>query len=78
MKFKLNKLFILLIFFLNLGFRLYFVSNTEFMSDDFSYFHLRNLIQLKTTGQLGYDSLSYGGRDIIMPFYFFHYCYHLN
>jgi len=72
MKFKLNKLFILLIFFLNLGFRLYFVSNTEFMSDDFSYFHLRNLIQLKTTGQLGYDSLSYGGRDIFYPLIYYY------
>lgn len=73
MKIKLSHIILLLIFILNLTFRLSFALTTENLSSDFSYFHLRNLENFVNNGQIGYDDLSYGGREIVYPssFYYF-------
>lgn len=73
MKIKLSYIILLLVFLLNLAFRLFFELKTEHLSSDFSYFHLRNLENFVNNGQIGYDSLSYGGREMVYPLFFYYF-----
>lgn len=59
-------LFLLFLFVLSL--RLYFVFQTENFSSDDAYFHLRHINSLLEEKKfLYYDSLSYGGREVLYP-----------
>ena len=73
MKIKLSHIILLLIFILNLAFRLSFALKTENLSSDFSYFHLRNLETFLNNGQIGYDNLSYGGREMVYSSFFYYF-----
>ena len=73
MKVKLAYVLLLLIFILNLVFRISFVVKTDNLSSDFSYFHLRNLENFINNGELKYDDLSYSGREIVYPMFFYYF-----
>ncbi|MDD5649938.1 MAG: hypothetical protein PHF86_05875 [Candidatus Nanoarchaeia archaeon] len=62
---KIPKLLIIL-FLIVFLFRLYFVLQTNYFSDDSSYGQLRIMDSVKESGiPLGYDTLSYGGKQIL-------------
>ena len=61
------KLLILLFIFI-LGFRLYFVFQTNHFNNDEAYFHLRSINHILSEKTLfTYDNLSYGGRLVLYP-----------
>ena len=62
-----------ILFILSLGVRLYFAFQTSFFGSGDSYFHLRQIESITSTGlPIYYDELSYSGRNLIfLPF--FHY-----
>ena len=63
---KINKGFLLfLIFLIAIVFRLYFSFQTPEYSDSESYFHIRQIENIKETYKpIGYDSLSFSGRQV--------------
>ncbi|MFH1331829.1 MAG: hypothetical protein ABIH63_00910 [archaeon] len=65
------EILLFLIFFFALAFRLYFVFQTPYFSDDTAYFTLRQIDHVRETGlPLLHDELSYGGKDTIyLPLY---------
>jgi len=72
---KLKKEFtlLILIFLLTLSFRLFFVFQTNFFNEDFSYFHLRNAEHILETGRPAYlDYSNYSSKYVLYP-PFFHY-----
>ena len=73
MKFKLEYILIFIILIVNLSFRLFFVNSSEYLSSDFAYFHLRNLETIQSTGKLEFDELSYGGRALIYPTFYYYF-----
>ncbi|MFH0798230.1 MAG: hypothetical protein V1906_02345 [Candidatus Woesearchaeota archaeon] len=60
-----------LIFFLTLGFRLFFVFQTPYYSSDNAYYNIRYTEEINKFYQpMLYDDLSYGGRDtVVSPLY---------
>lgn len=65
------EIILFLIFFFALAFRLYFVFQTPYFSDDTAYFTLRQIDHVRETGlPLLYDELGYGGKyTISLPLY---------
>lgn len=56
------------LFLITLGIRLYYAFQTPYLSDDGSYFHLRQIEHIRETGLPLYnDPLSYGGRRYLFP-----------
>ncbi len=69
-----NNLYVFFIFLLALTFRLYFVFQTPYYSDDVSYYNVRNINSVIENGlPLFKDPLSFGGSHQIFPplFYYF-------
>lgn len=60
-----------LIFFLTVGFRLFFVFQTPYYSSDNAYYNIRHTEEINKFYQpMLYDDLSYGGRDsVVSPLY---------
>lgn len=57
-----------LLFIITLSIRLYYAFQTPYLSDDSSYFHLRQIEHIRETGLPLYtDALSYGGRRYLFP-----------
>ncbi|MBN2421707.1 hypothetical protein JXB41_00650 [Candidatus Woesearchaeota archaeon] len=73
MKLKKPELILVLIFSFALFTRLFFAFQTQYFSDDNSYFFLRQIEHIKKTGMPLYeDELSYRGREVsFMPLYYY-------
>ncbi len=75
MKIQISKEYYLLflIFAIVLGFRLFFIFQSDNFSDDKAYFHVRHIDYIRENLRpMIYDELSYGGHNILYP-QFFHY-----
>lgn len=71
---KSKKIILLIIFLITLLFRLFFVFQTPEFSEDQAYFTLRQIENIKQTGQhISYDELSFGGKEQINPPFFFYF-----
>ena len=73
MKIKTRYIILIALFVLYFGTRVYFALQTDYFSDDYSYFVLRQVDHITKTGMpLINDDLSYGGRTyVFMPLYFY-------
>ena len=64
---------LLVIFFLSLLFNLYLSFSSPYLNNDESYFNLRVIDNIKSTGlPIFYDQLSYGGRNLIVQPLFYY------
>lgn len=69
-----NSLYVLLIFFVAIVFRLYFVLQTPYFSDDVSYYNIKNINAINEQGKpLFDDPLSFGGASQYFPPLFFYF-----